>query len=1184
MISHHARVVRLLALSLIALVFSGAVHAAEGWPVKRGPSREPAPYKYDPAEWKKLPREFLEDFPACTLYNGLTYLVEADGTIEKISHEVTRFTGRKGVERLGEYRNITYDPAYETLTLNEARVFKADGKVVAIDPRHVHLRDVGTDYQVYEHEKQLIISFPSLEVGDTIDVKWTTRGRNPEHQGHFFTRYTFGDERFPCGADELRVRLPKDRVLKHAVTGGKIEPVIKEEGEFRTFHWRGETLPPLPQDENLPSKEELRAAVYCSTFTTWAEVGEWKKKLRKDCWTCTPEIKTVVAEATKGLDKPLDRARALTYWVRRHVRYISAGEKHDFTPHQPAAVLANRFGDCKDTSQLLAVMLKEAGVDVALATLGTLDDGQILESVPSPWGTHAILLLTIDGKQHWVDTTVSLAAWNYLPRDDRDRLCYVVNGKDLTMVRTPGFTAEQNRTVNRTKIVVSADGSSRCERHTEGFGAAAHLGRTEWVEVPPGERRRGLAAELQNAQSKAHLLGFTIDEKKLKDFDQPVSSEVVFEVPAHFNGENNLEGSITDSRVWGRLLSVNLDYDRKVPLDLGTPFESLHTYTIELPYVLRFEDTPRSKSVKSKWGTFDLKVKTDPAAPRKLTLEFHTRMNETRVAPADFDAWRKFHEDVFKAYRVWLTLETKLNPADAPALDKYLATNPGDTISASHLVEHYLAKKEAKEARRVLKEAVRHRPDDVRLRKLQVNAAEGPQEVEAAYAELMRLEPNKALHPLELAEYRIDRKDYAGARKMLELAEPKAKAAPIDPPLNNREALLREVHLKMARCWYEEKKPAEALAELKKAGDTNDDPPTDPSILILKARIHEQLKQPKDALSCYQSMLKRAAGHSDAGEAVTALIRLEKVANREAQALPYVRAYSAAVRDDLNGLVRAASCYLELNRLDDALELAERARDIDFHPDAQRVLGLVQVHRGEYQKALFHLERATPGAEVMDATIQANLGLGRLSAALKQTDNIEAVKPLTPALRRTYAALVSLTQRQVDLQKSLPRPTKVKASEWNAAIEHAVCAEHALSLGRSADQVQAILNGAFANGIEVGPALALRSQLALDRGRLAKASTDAERAVMLCPKESRGYYVRGRARLERGQEGALADLSRAAALSGRKDAAMLHWLATALDKAGARAEALAAQREAATLNPQSAEIREQLKELEKERE
>src|SRR5262249_29462453 len=148
-----------------------------------------------------------EEAPACVLHASSTYLVEPDGTVETIVHEVTRFNGRKGIDKLGEYKNITYDPAFQKLTLNEARVHKAGGQTVPIEAKHVQLRDVSTDYQVYDHDKQLVISFPSLEVGDVIEVKWTTRGKNPEHAGQFFTRYTFGDDQYPVVHDELRVRL-----------------------------------------------------------------------------------------------------------------------------------------------------------------------------------------------------------------------------------------------------------------------------------------------------------------------------------------------------------------------------------------------------------------------------------------------------------------------------------------------------------------------------------------------------------------------------------------------------------------------------------------------------------------------------------------------------------------------------------------------------------------------------------------------------------------------------------------------------------------------------------------------------------------------------------------------------------------------------------------------------------------
>src|SRR5438270_13904341 len=112
---------RLCNLVLFLLAVAASARAEE-WPVARGPSREPQPYRYDPVQWQQVPKDFLEDAPACILYSGATYLVEADGTIETIIHDVTRFNGRKGIDKLGEYRNISYDPAYQTLTLNEAPI------------------------------------------------------------------------------------------------------------------------------------------------------------------------------------------------------------------------------------------------------------------------------------------------------------------------------------------------------------------------------------------------------------------------------------------------------------------------------------------------------------------------------------------------------------------------------------------------------------------------------------------------------------------------------------------------------------------------------------------------------------------------------------------------------------------------------------------------------------------------------------------------------------------------------------------------------------------------------------------------------------------------------------------------------------------------------------------------------
>src|SRR5216684_1709762 len=268
MISQLHKAVVLIPLTILLFISSPRVwaegggfveteDAAQTWPVPRGPAHDLAPYQYDAGILKSVPKEFLEDAPACILYTSVTNLVEPDGTVETITHEITRLNSRKSLEKLGEFRSITYDPSFEKLTLNEARVLKADGRAVPVEPRHVQLRDQLTDYLVYDRDKQVIISFPMLEVGDAIEVKWSVRGKNPEFQGHFFARYGFGDDRYPVVRDEMRVRIPKQRTLKFACVGGKIEPDIQEDGNWRTYHWEARNRRELPQEEFSPSKEEF---------------------------------------------------------------------------------------------------------------------------------------------------------------------------------------------------------------------------------------------------------------------------------------------------------------------------------------------------------------------------------------------------------------------------------------------------------------------------------------------------------------------------------------------------------------------------------------------------------------------------------------------------------------------------------------------------------------------------------------------------------------------------------------------------------------------------------------------------------------------------------------------------------------------------------------------------------------
>src|SRR5204863_4053628 len=143
-------------------------------------------------------------------------------------------------------------------------------------------RDVATDFQVYDQDKQLVISFPNLQVGDAYEVKWSVRGRNREFNGEFFSRYRFGDDHHPVLRDDFRVGVPKNKTLKYAAINGKAEPKITDFQGGKLYSWSVKNRRELPRDEDRPSKEELRLQIAVSTFPTWGAVGSWKQKLRAE--------------------------------------------------------------------------------------------------------------------------------------------------------------------------------------------------------------------------------------------------------------------------------------------------------------------------------------------------------------------------------------------------------------------------------------------------------------------------------------------------------------------------------------------------------------------------------------------------------------------------------------------------------------------------------------------------------------------------------------------------------------------------------------------------------------------------------------------------------------------------------------------------------------------------------------
>jgi tetratricopeptide (TPR) repeat protein len=186
----------------------------------------------------------------------------------------------------------------------------------------------------------------------------------------------------------------------------------------------------------------------------------------------------------------------------------------------------------------------------------------------------------------------------------------------------------------------------------------------------------------------------------------------------------------------------------------------------------------------------------------------------------------------------------------------------------------------------------------------------------------------------------------------------------------------------------------------------------------------------------------------------------------------------------------------------------------------------------------------------------------------------------SPALARASANAAALLKRRAELVKLVNVP-KEQEGEYAQALDALACAEELDHRHEPAGKVEKLLARACKPSLAIGPALALRARMALEHGKLTPALVDADRAIELSPRDPGGFLVRGRVRLERLAAGALADLEKAAELSGRKDADVLHALAEGLAAAGRYEDAVSAQKAAIKLRPKDQELLAQLVALEK---
>ena len=371
----------------------------------------------------------------------------------------------------------------------------------------------------------------------------------------------------------------------------------------------------------------------------FGDVGDlynWYKYLYNKCVNKPDELKTKVAELTKGKTTDIDKVKSIFYWVQDNIRYIAFEDGlAGFIPATAQDVYKSKYGDCKGMANLMTEMLKLAGLEAYMTWIGTrhLPYDYTLRSLAVD--NHCISTVILNGKEYFLDGTEK-----YIPFGDyawriQGKEVLIGKGDKYDVKKVPLMDIEKSKILTQTSfrltdnilkghVKVTLTGEQRTSFHQY------------YHDLPTDDKKKLIQRFLEFGNKN-----LTVNNVKTSDLNNR-------EIPVVIEGDIDLSNYIIteDKEVYvgidffpEDLRGVIPDAKRQQDYALHSAYVSQDETELILPAGYKVVSMPATLSEKADdyeaSGSYSTK---DNKVIFKKTLSFKTG----RIRKADFENWKNF--------------------------------------------------------------------------------------------------------------------------------------------------------------------------------------------------------------------------------------------------------------------------------------------------------------------------------------------------------------------------------------------------------------------------------------------------------------------------------------------------------------------------------------------------------------
>jgi hypothetical protein len=374
-------------------------------------------------------------------------------------HTAIRLETIQGVQNEAQGR-IPFEPGTQLLTLHWLKIHRAD---TVFDRTSLdHLRCVQREIDGFTSPNQftVMLLLEDVRPGDVLDLCYTIEDQPLLMRDYCSCLFTL-PEGASFGKLCFAVRFLDSRLLRWKSSAPELEPVEKQQRGETLWVWTRDDFPGSRAEENTPPWYIAHPWIQVSDCPDWETVASafaaaWDiDKVEDDPPDLTPEL----APEEGSILQQTERAIQL---VQDQYRYLTLGDELDGEPPTaPGVVARRRYGDAKDLSVLLLVLLKQLGLEARLILVNTKFRKSLAGFLPMPsLFNHLAVEYKARGEIRWVDATAKGQGGGSLNRVIGDfgvGLPVTLAGSDL--VQAPEPALESNVYQIRESVLLDTSGS-----------------------------------------------------------------------------------------------------------------------------------------------------------------------------------------------------------------------------------------------------------------------------------------------------------------------------------------------------------------------------------------------------------------------------------------------------------------------------------------------------------------------------------------------------------------------------------------------------------------------------------------------------------------------------------------------------------------------------------------------------